>query len=116
MGVETEHKIIMTLFHFYSETLLEHWIVICFTSSSLIVSLSSLFTVFSMITAPVKDALKLALEYEAFQKSRRGRYGDVRTFGSQRQEDLANCVNEGKSQNRGSLGNQNKWLIGSGRR
>ena len=105
----------MTLFHLYSETLLEHWIVICFTSSSLIVSLSSLFTVFSMITAPAEDALKLALEYEAFQKSRRGRYGDVRTFSSQRQ-DLAHCVNEGKSQNRGSVGNQNKGLIGSGRR
>lgn len=33
----------------------------------------------------VKDALKLALEYEAFQKGGRGRYGDVRSFSVQEQ-------------------------------
>ena len=31
----------------------------------------------------VEDALKLALEYEAFQQGRRGRYGDVRPFSTQ---------------------------------
>ena len=55
----------------------------------------------------VEDALKLALEYEAFQKGRHGRYGDVRTFGTPRQ-DLALGVNEGNGQDRGSVGGKNR--------
>ena len=42
----------------------------------------------------VEDALKLALEYEAFQKGRRGRYGDVRPFSTQGQ-DLTSDINGG---------------------
>ena len=63
----------------------------------------------------VEDALKLALEYEAFQKGRRGRYGDVRTFGTQRQ-DLALGVNEGNGQDRGSVGGQNRGANVNSRR
>ena len=63
----------------------------------------------------VEDALKLALEYEAFQKGRRGRYGDVRTFVTQRQ-DLALGVNEGNGQDRGSVGGQNRGANVNSRR
>ena len=60
----------------------------------------------------VEDALKLALEYEAFQKGRRGRYGDVRPFSTQGQ-DLTSDINGGKSQ---TSGNQNRGSNGNGKR
>ena len=60
----------------------------------------------------VGDALKLPLEYEAFQKGRRGRYGDVQTFSTQGQ-DLTSDINGGKSQ---TSGNQNRGSNGNGKR
>ena len=63
----------------------------------------------------VEDALTLALEYEAFQKGRRGRYGDVRPFSTQGQ-DLTSDINWGKSQSSDLVGNQNRGSNGNGKR
>lgn len=63
----------------------------------------------------VEDALKLALEYEAFQKGRRGRYGDVRPFSTQGQ-DLAPCAASDNPQKGYQKGNQNGAANGNGRR
>ena len=60
----------------------------------------------------VEDALKLALEYEAFQKGRCGRYGDALPFCTQGQ-DLTSDINGGKSQ---TSGNQNRGSNGNGKR
>ncbi|MES9970274.1 MAG: hypothetical protein ABW092_09585 [Candidatus Thiodiazotropha sp.] len=63
----------------------------------------------------VEDALKLALEYEAFQRGRRGRYGDVRPFGTQG-PDLTSGPEAGQSQSRSQASGQNGALSGNGRR
>ena len=54
----------------------------------------------------VEDAMKLALEYEAFQRGRCGRYGDVRPFSTEGQ-DLKVDINGGSSQNQGVGGYPN---------
>lgn len=63
----------------------------------------------------VEDAMKLALEYEAFQKGRRGRYGDVRPFSTEGQ-DLMPEINGGLLQSPGAGGNQNRGSNANGRR
>ncbi|MCF1459047.1 MAG: hypothetical protein LPH21_16340 [Shewanella sp.] len=63
----------------------------------------------------VEDALKLALEYEAFQKGRRGRYGDVRPFSTEGQ-DLKQETNRGVQQSPGVGGYQNRGPNANGRR
>ena len=64
-----------------------------------------------------KDALKLALEYEAFQKGRRGRYGDARPFSVQEQEqDLALATEGSKAQNGVPVGIRSAVSNGNGRR
>ena len=62
----------------------------------------------------VEDALKFALEYEAFQKGRCGRYGDVRPF-SRLGQHLTSDINGGKSQTSGLVGNQNRGSNGNGK-
>ena len=63
----------------------------------------------------VEDALKLALEYEAFQKGRRGRYGDVRPFSVQ-QQDLAPATEGSKAQKGVPVGIRSAASYGGGRR
>ena len=63
----------------------------------------------------VEDVLKLALEYEAFQRGRRGRYGDVRPFSAQEQ-DLAPATEDNKARNGVPVGNGNAASNGNGRR
>ena len=63
----------------------------------------------------VEDAMKLALEYEAFQRGRRGRYGDVRPFSTEGQ-DLKVDINGGSSQNQGVGGYPNNRSNANGRR
>ena len=63
----------------------------------------------------VEDALKLALEYEAFQKGRHGRYGDVRPFSVQ-QQDLAPATEGSKAQNGVPVGIRSAASYGGGRK
>ena len=63
----------------------------------------------------VEDALKLALEYEAFQKGRRGRYGDVRPFSTEGQ-DQKQETNRGVQQSQGVGGYQYRGPNANGRR
>ena len=63
----------------------------------------------------VEDALKLALEYEAFQKGRRGRYGDIRPFSLEGQDPKPE-YSGGSQQSPGVGSYQNRGQNANGRR